>query len=98
VVLEAHRVGWGASGRNGGQVGTGFNWYQKKLEGRIGYDAARTVWDVAEEGKRQLREFCKSEAPDARYLPAWRTGNTRPARRGKVGRTLSTWPRPMTTT
>ncbi|MFM2317380.1 MAG: hypothetical protein RLZZ215_1, partial [Pseudomonadota bacterium] len=23
VLLEAHRVGWGASGRNGGQVGTG---------------------------------------------------------------------------
>ena len=23
VVLEAHRVGWGASGRNGGQLGTG---------------------------------------------------------------------------
>jgi gamma-glutamylputrescine oxidase len=69
VVLEAHRVGWGASGRNGGQVGTGYNWHQKKLEGRLGRDAARAVWDIAEEGKRQLRDFIAAEAPEARYLP-----------------------------
>jgi gamma-glutamylputrescine oxidase len=69
VVLEAHRVGWGASGRNGGQVGTGFNWHQARLEARIGRDHARAVWDIAEEGKRQLRDFCAAEAPEARYLP-----------------------------
>ncbi len=69
VILEAHRVGWGASGRNGGQVGTGYNWHQKKLEGRIGKNGARAVWDIAEEGKRQLREFCAAQAPEAHYLP-----------------------------
>ncbi|EYD78342.1 Oxidoreductase [Rubellimicrobium mesophilum DSM 19309] len=68
VVLEAHRVGWGASGRNGGQVGTGYNWHQKKLEGRIGKDAAHAVWDICEEGKRQLRDFIATEAPEAHYL------------------------------
>ena len=31
VVLEANRVGWGASGRNGGQVGSGHN---KKIHQR----------------------------------------------------------------
>ena len=31
VLLEAARVGWGASGRNGGQVGTGFNKDQQVL-------------------------------------------------------------------
>lgn len=69
VVLEAHRVGWGASGRNGGQVGTGFNWDQRKLEGRIGRDGARAVWSIAEAGKAQLREFVAEHAPEARYLP-----------------------------
>ncbi|WP_210527097.1 NAD(P)/FAD-dependent oxidoreductase [Rubellimicrobium arenae] len=69
VILEAHRVGWGASGRNGGQVGTGYNWDQRKLEARMGRDAARAVWDVAEEGKRQLRDFCAAEAPEAHYRP-----------------------------
>lgn len=69
VVLEAHRVGWGASGRNGGQVGTGYNWHQAKIEAKLGHDAARAVWDIAEEGKRQLRDFCATEAPEAQYLP-----------------------------
>jgi gamma-glutamylputrescine oxidase len=69
VVLEAHRVGWGASGRNGGQVGTGFNWTQRKLEGRIGRAGARAVWDIAEAGKAQLRDFVAEHAPEARYLP-----------------------------
>jgi gamma-glutamylputrescine oxidase len=30
VVLEAHRVGWGASGPHGGQVGTGYNWHPEE--------------------------------------------------------------------
>ena len=36
AVLEAHRVGFGASGRNGGQVGTGWNKDQIWLERRLG--------------------------------------------------------------
>ena len=32
VVLEANRVGWGASGRNGGQVGSGHNKKIHQLE------------------------------------------------------------------
>jgi len=79
VVLEAHRVGWGASGRNGGQVGTGFNWHQKKLEARIGRDAARAVWEVCEEGKRQLRDFIAAEATEAHYLPGVAHGEYSPA-------------------
>lgn len=69
VLLEAHRVGWGASGRNGGQVGTGYNRSQRELETRMGADNARLVWDLAEESKTQLRDFCATEAPDAHYLP-----------------------------
>lgn len=69
VVVEAHRAGWGASGRNGGQVGTGFNRSQRELEGRIGAGPARAVWDLAEEAKAQLRDFCATHAPEARYLP-----------------------------
>lgn len=69
VVIEAHRVGWGASGRNGGQVGTGYNRSQRELEARLGAGPARAVWDLAEAGKAQLRDFCATEAPGARYLP-----------------------------
>ena len=69
VVLDAHRAGFGASGRNGGQVGSGYNMGQPWLEKRLGADTARALWDLAEAGKRQLRDFCAAHAPDARYLP-----------------------------
>lgn len=41
AVLEAHRAGWGASGRNGGQIGSGFNQSQQWLQAKIGKTAAR---------------------------------------------------------
>ncbi len=51
VVLEAHRVGWGASGRNGGQVGTGQRRDQDELEASHGVETARRLWELAEESK-----------------------------------------------
>ncbi|PYE85690.1 NAD(P)/FAD-dependent oxidoreductase [Pseudoroseicyclus aestuarii] len=69
VVLEAHRAGWGASGRNGGQVSSGYNKPQRWLEARLGDGPARALWDLAEEAKAQLRAFCAAEAPEARYTP-----------------------------
>ncbi|GAB5449159.1 NAD(P)/FAD-dependent oxidoreductase [Gymnodinialimonas sp.] len=68
VVLDAHRVGFGASGRNGGQVHSGFNMGQRKLEERLGRDRARALWDLAEEGKAQLRAVCDA-APETHYRP-----------------------------
>lgn len=78
VVLEAHRAGWGASGRNGGQVGTGYNKSQEWIEARLGEGPARALWDLAEEGKRQLRAFCEAEAPEARYRPGVAHGEYTP--------------------
>ena len=56
VVMEAHRVGWGASGRNGGQVGTGQNRDQHELERRHGKAVARALWDLSVEAVT----LCKS--------------------------------------
>ncbi len=77
VVLDAHRAGWGASGRNGGQVGSGYNKSQRWLAGRLGADKARALWDIAEDAKRQVREFSAAHAPDARYLPGVAHGETK---------------------
>ena len=51
VVLEANGVGWGASGRNGGQLHTGQRRDQDWLAGRLGRDEARGLWNLAEEAK-----------------------------------------------
>jgi len=46
VVLEANRVGWGASGRNGGHVGTGQRADQDSLEKWVGTDTAELADEV----------------------------------------------------
>jgi gamma-glutamylputrescine oxidase len=87
IVLDAHRAGFGASGRNGGQVGTGYNRDQRELESRMGADAARAVWDIAEEAKAQLRTFCATHAPEAMYLPGVAHGDYSPAETRDQART-----------
>ncbi len=54
VLLEAQRVGWGASGRNGGQIITGYNKPMATIERWIGRDDARRLWDLGEEAKTLL--------------------------------------------
>lgn len=46
VLLEAERVGWGASGRNGGHVGTGQRAGQDSIEKWVGHDAAKGLWQL----------------------------------------------------
>ena len=46
VVLEANRVGWGASGRNGGHVGTGQRADQNSLEKWVGTETAGSLWQL----------------------------------------------------
>ncbi|MCA0891890.1 NAD(P)/FAD-dependent oxidoreductase [Microbulbifer agarilyticus] len=49
VVLEAERIGWGASGRNGGHVGVGQRKGQEDLEKMLGLDTAKVLWDMGVE-------------------------------------------------
>ncbi len=73
VLLEAQRVGWGASGRNGGQVGTGFNWSQRRLEAKLGAKTARDLWGLAEEAKADVRAAVGEAGWEAGVLSAART-------------------------
>ena len=67
AVLDAHRVGFGASGRNGGQVGTGFNRAQHYLEKRMGADNARALWHMTQDAKALVKSLCAQHAPDAGF-------------------------------
>ena len=58
VLLETHRVAFGASGRNGGQVGTGQRLDQGVLERQLGKTRARALWDTALEAVALVRGFC----------------------------------------
>ncbi|MDF3605447.1 FAD-binding oxidoreductase [Paracoccus sp. DMF-8] len=57
TLLEAHRVGFGASGRNGGQVGSGQRLEVDDLERMAGPDTARQLWDLAEDAKVLVRDI-----------------------------------------
>jgi gamma-glutamylputrescine oxidase len=69
IVLEAHRAGFGASGRNGGQVGSGYNWHQIDLAKKLGDGPARALWDCAEQAKADLHHLIDTHAPDAKWTP-----------------------------
>jgi len=64
VLLEAERVGWGASGRNGGQVCTGVHGSMARLAGWLGPDDARRLFAMAEEAKEIIRERVRRHAID----------------------------------
>ena len=56
VVLEARQVGYGASGRNGGQICTGFSSGQDRIVAQLGKDDARRCFALAEESKTLLKD------------------------------------------
>ena len=66
VLLEAQRVGWGASGRNGGQVGSGQRRDQDWLEARA---RARDGRGGSGTSPRRRRRWCGG----------WRRGTRSPA-------------------
>lgn len=57
VLLEAERLGWGASGRNGGQVGSGQRRDQDDLESMVGREHARSLWQMGEDAKALVRDL-----------------------------------------
>lgn len=56
VMLEAARVGFGASGRNGGQIVNSYSRDMDVIEVKYGTDTARALGDMAFEGNRIIRE------------------------------------------
>ncbi|MDD9716521.1 FAD-binding oxidoreductase [Dinoroseobacter sp. PD6] len=57
VVLDAQRVGFGASGRNGGQVASGPRLDLSTLEARYGRETAHAQWALAREARKLVDEL-----------------------------------------
>jgi gamma-glutamylputrescine oxidase len=64
ALLEAQRIGYGASGRSGGQAIAGYACGQGKLERQIGFENARRMWDISVEGLRLIRDRIERHAID----------------------------------
>jgi gamma-glutamylputrescine oxidase len=69
VLVEAHRLGFGASGRNGGQVGSGQRIGQDALERLLGLDDARALWRMGEDSKALVRGLIDARVMECRFHP-----------------------------
>jgi gamma-glutamylputrescine oxidase len=87
AVLEACRVGWGASGRSGGQMIFGFAAEQSKLVRLVGRDDARRLWDSGLEGIELLRRQVDRYAIDCDLVH----GHIHAALKPRQARDLRDW-------
>lgn len=55
MLLEAERIGFGASGRNGGFVFSGYSLGEDALVGRLGLDRARALYQASVQGVNLVR-------------------------------------------
>ena len=67
AVLERHRAGWGASGRNGGFVLPGYKPGTEQLLRRHGVDRTRALLAASLEAVEQLEALIAGEAIDCGY-------------------------------
>lgn len=87
-LLEAQRVGWGASGRNGGQVIVGFGSDgEAAIEKQFSRDDAQRAWDVSLEGLRLVRERITRHAMDCEWQSGFLSLSVKPAK----SRALRAW-------
>lgn len=69
VLVEANQVGWGASGRNGGQLHSGQRRDQVWLERKVGLDDARRLWRLGEDAKALVRGLIDRHAIACDWTP-----------------------------
>lgn len=64
ILLEAERIGYGASGRCGGLVGSGQRKDVLETEALFGHRQSRLLWDLAEAAKADIRNRVARHAID----------------------------------
>lgn len=67
ILLEAQRIGFGASGRNGGQVGTGQRQDQDVLEKMVGQDYAHHLWGLSLEAVDLVQRLISDHQMDCGF-------------------------------
>lgn len=70
TLIEAQRVGFGASGRNGGQVSADQRLDQQTLEKMVGPEMAHRLWDIAQQSAALVKSLAAQHDIDI----GWRDG------------------------
>jgi gamma-glutamylputrescine oxidase len=82
VLLEAERIGYGASGRCGGLVGSGQRRDVLETEALFGLERSRALWDLAEEAKAEIRRRIDAHRIDCGLADGQLVGIHKPAYAG----------------
>lgn len=69
IVLEAERVGWGASGRSGGQAIFGYGCDIARIEAQLGYGDARKLFDWSVEAVDMIGQRIGRYGIDCDWVP-----------------------------
>jgi len=69
VLLEGRDIGDGASGRNGGQVGSAHTVLQPRLQTVYGPVRARALWDLSERAKALVKQLIRTHEISCDYTP-----------------------------
>jgi len=91
VVLEAERVAWGASGRNGGQIGSGYPSSMARLSRWVGRDDARRLFDLAEAAKALIRTRVERHDIDCELKPGNFQAALKPRHMEEIKATREFW-------
>ena len=70
TIVEANKLAWGASGRNGGQIGSGHNKKIHELEKDYGKSLANELWQLSEYGKSIVKTRIEKQEIERRVLEA----------------------------
>jgi gamma-glutamylputrescine oxidase len=92
AVLESRRIGWGASGRSGGQVIYGLAVEQEQLTSLAGAQDARRIWDISLGAIDLLKQRIARHAIDC----DWVDGQMLTAVKPRQWRALQDWHRELT--
>lgn len=87
VLLEAQRIGWGASGRNGGQVIVGFGSDgEATIERQLPREEARRAWDITVDGIRLLHARIARHGIACDWQPGYLSLATKPRKSRELRR------------
>ncbi|NQV47038.1 MAG: FAD-binding oxidoreductase [Rhodospirillaceae bacterium] len=93
VLLEEMRAGWGASGRNGGQICTAFNKSMAHIEGLVGKEGAQICWQIERESKDLIRDRVQQHKIDCDLKWGYLHTAVKPSHMSGINETRDEWAR-----
>lgn len=91
VLLEGERLGWGASGRNGGQICTAYNKSMAEIEALVGKDGARAMWQVELDSKQMIRDRVARHGIDCDLTWGYLHAASKPSHMPDLAETRDEW-------